>query len=246
MTDPTADPGPPEPEDLPDLPEPGGLIFDLDGTLVDTVPARIEAWLDTFREVGFPTDRAHLAGLIGADGKRLAREVAEVGGRRLSEDRAEAIDRRAGERFDEISLDPQPLPDAILLLSALGASTLPWAIATSSRAEQVTVSIKALGLANGPHIVDGSQVTQAKPAPDLLLHAAEQIGVASHRCWYVGDSTWDMRAARAAGMTALGVSTGAVSEDQLRGAGARVAISSLERLRQELRRRGLVAGSGSE
>ncbi len=220
------------------LPEPDGLIFDLDGTLVDTVGARIQAWLLTFEEVGFPVDRNHLAGLIGADGKRLAIEVAEVGGRRLSEDRAEAIDRRAGERFDEINLDPKPLPGAVRLLQSLAASDLPWAIATSSRAEQVAVSVAALGLGPDPHIVDGSSVGQAKPAPDLLLHTAERLGVSSRRCWYVGDAIWDMRAARAAAMAAIGVPTGAASTETLLAAGARLVVPSLVQLHLELQRRG--------
>ena len=58
------------------VPHPGGMLFDLDGTLVDTVNIRIEAWMRTFAEIGFPAERKHVAGLIGADGKRLAMEVA--------------------------------------------------------------------------------------------------------------------------------------------------------------------------
>lgn len=234
------DPGVDSPAGPGDLPEPDGLIFDLDGTLVDTVEARIEAWLLTFEELGFAVDRNHLAGLIGADGKRLAIEVAEVGGRRLSEDRAEAIDRRAGERFDEINLEPRPLPGAVELLQALAASDLPWAIATSSRAAQVTVSVGALGVGPDPHIVDGSSVAQAKPAPDLLLHTAERLGVSSRRCWYVGDATWDMRAARAAAMVAIGVPTGAASAETLVAAGAHLVVPTLAELRRELERRSLL------
>jgi len=226
---------------LEDLPDPGGLIFDLDGTLVDTVEARIEAWLDTFREIGFPAERRHVAGLIGADGKRLAREVAEVGGRRLSDDRAEAVDRRAGERYDEINVDPQALPGAREILAALHRSDLPWAIATSSRADQVTVSVRALEAEGDPHIVDGSQVTEAKPAPDLLLYAAERLGLPPQRCWYVGDATWDMRAAKAAGMAPIGVPTGAVSAETLLASGASVVIDSLDDLLADLRRRGRVS-----
>lgn len=224
-----------------DLPEPEGVIFDLDGTLVDTVGARIEAWLLTFQEIGFAVDRSHLAGLIGADGKRLAIEVAEVGGRRLSEDRAEAIDRRAGEHFDRINVEPRPLPGAVELLRALAGGDLPWAIATSSRAAQVATSIGALGIGPDVHIVDGSNVAQAKPAPDLLLHAAERLGLSSRRCWYVGDATWDMRAARAAAMVAIAVPTGAASADTLQAAGAHLVLLALDDLRHELQRRGLLA-----
>jgi HAD superfamily hydrolase (TIGR01549 family) len=219
---------------------PGALIFDLDGTLVDTVQERIEAWMRTFEEVGIKADRAHVAGLIGADGKRLAMEVAAIAERRLSEDRAEAIDRRAGEIFSELAAHPRPQPGAPELLRALDDAGLPWSIATSSRPEQARPSIEALRLPHEPRLADGSHVKQAKPAPDLLLYAAEQLDVPAHRCWYAGDATWDMRAARAAGMTRIAVATGAVSIDVLLSAGAQLAFRNLFELHDELSARGVL------
>jgi len=198
----------------------------------------MRAWLETFEEVGLPADREHVARLIGADGKRLAREVAAVAGRELEEERAEAIDRRAGEVYGRLNTRPRPLPGARSLLLALGAGDLPWAIATSSRAEQVQASVDALGLARQPLIVDGSHVEHAKPAPDLLLRAAERMAVAAPACWCVGDSTWDMLAANAATMTGIGVPTGAAPGHALLDAGAR-AVTDLETLAAELHRRGL-------
>ncbi len=86
----------------------------------------------------------------------------------------------------------------------------------------------SLGLAAEPMIVDASNVRHAKPEPDLLLLAAEQLGVRPARCWYVGDSTWDMVAAVAAGMIPVGVLAGAgVDEAALRGAGAAAVAASL-------------------
>jgi HAD superfamily hydrolase (TIGR01509 family) len=181
-----------------------------------------------------------VARLIGSDGKRLAREVAEVAGKRLDDARAEAIDRRSGEIYDRLNTDPRPIAGARSLLLALGASALPWAVATSSRAEQVGASIAALRLPTPPRIVDGSHVEHAKPAPDLLLLAAEQLGVPARRCWYVGDSTWDVLAARAATMTAIGVAYGAVPGSALVGAGAG-AVTTFRTLQANLRRRRLVA-----
>ncbi len=96
----------------------------------------------------------------------------------LTDEEAEAIDRRSGELFDERNRDPQPLPGARELLRALDERGLTWAIATSSRREQVTASIAALGLDHEPRIVDGSHVERAKPAPDLLLLGARELGVA--------------------------------------------------------------------
>lgn len=232
---------PPEPA-RPKAPDnPGAVIFDLDGTLVDTVNDRIEAWMRTFAEIGIKTDRSHVAGLIGADGKRLALEVAAIADRRLSEDRAEAIDRRAGEVFGELAPEPRPQPGARELLEALDERAVPWSIATSSRPEQARPSLRALGLGHEPRFTDGSHVKHAKPAPDLLLLAAEQLEMATHRCWYVGDATWDMRSARAAAMVGIGVATGAVSWEVLVSAGAQLAYRSLAELHDELSVRGVVS-----
>jgi HAD superfamily hydrolase (TIGR01509 family) len=224
---------------LAELPDPAGLLFDLDGTLVDTVEARIQAWLRTFAEVGVPADRDHVARLIGADGRRLAHEVAGVAGREITDERAEAIDRRAGEIYSTLNTNPQPLPGAQALLHALERSRLPWAIATSSRTQQVMKSVEALALTRQPKIVDGSQVEHAKPAPDLLLQGAERLGVPPHSCWCVGDSTWDIAAAKAAPMTSVGVPSGAASPADLVDAGAN-AVASLDGIELDLRRRGLL------
>ena len=218
------------------MPDPRALIFDLDGTLVDTVGTRIEAWLHTFAEADIPADRGHVAGLIGADGKRLAREVAQAAGRTLGEVEGEAIDRRAGEIYGELNTDPQPLPGVRELLLALDDARFTWAIATSSRAEQVLASVEALRLPRRPHITDGSDVEHAKPAPDLLLHSAHELGLPPADCWYVGDAVWDVLAARAAEMPVIAVPTGSASAEQLTAAGA-AAVTTFDGVFGELRRR---------
>ena len=215
------------------------MIFDLDGTLVDTVETRIRAWLQVFEEVGLPADRMHVARLIGADGKRLAKEVAEVAHKHLDDARAEAIDKRSGEIYDELNTNPRPIAGARTLLIALTQSALPWAIATSSRREQVGVSVKALKLPREPQIIDGSHVEHAKPAPDLLLLAAQELETPPRSCWYVGDSTWDMLAAHSASMVGVGVAYGSASKNDLLTSGAK-AVTSHRELHSELRRRGLV------
>jgi HAD superfamily hydrolase (TIGR01509 family) len=207
--------------------QPSALIFDLDGTLVDTVETRIAAWLRTFEEFGIPAGREQVAKLIGSDGRRVARIVAEAAGRAIDENLAEQIDHRAGEIFSELNTNPRALPGAQELLNALDEMGTPWAIATSSRPEQVDASIKALKLARPPTIVDGSRVTHAKPAPDLLLLAVRELGVEPSSAWYVGDSIWDMQAARAAGMPAIGVASGSATADELSGAGAWQTVDNL-------------------
>jgi len=212
------------------LPRPGAVVCDLDGTLVDTVPTRIRAWRRTFAEFGIPADRDHVSSLIGSDGKWLAEQVAARGDRTLSAEAAEAIDRRAGEIYGELNTEPRVLPGALAFVDALRSAGIPWAIATSSRPEQVSQSVAALGLPEQPVIVDGMQVSRAKPAPDLLLAAAEALGTRPEACWCVGDSRWDVRAATAAHMTPVGVATGSATRDELLADGAQVVVDRLDKL----------------
>jgi HAD superfamily hydrolase (TIGR01509 family) len=213
------------------LPRPEAVLFDLDGTLVDTVERRIEAWARVFVEFELPVERPRLGPLIGVDGRRLVREVAALAGRTADDALCEAIDKRCGEIYEGLNADPRPLPGVGELVAALESRGIAWAIATSSRREQVATSVAALGLGHEPTIVDGSHVEHAKPEPDLLLLGAERLGVDPSRCWYVGDSTWDIAAAIAAGMVPIGVTVGsAINGTVLTGAGAALVVPTLGEL----------------
>ncbi len=197
---------------------------------MDTVETRIVAWLRTFEEQRIPADRVLVASLIGSDGRRLARIVAEAAGQTLDSDREEEIDRRAGDIYSELNLEPKTVPGALELLQALDERRRPWAIATSSRREQVNASIKALARSRRAIVIDGSDVEHAKPAPDLLLFAARELEVEPSRCCYVGDAIWDMQAAVAAGMPAIAVTSGSATADELAGAGALFTVRDLTEL----------------
>ncbi len=217
------------------LPIPDAVLFDLDGTLVDTVATRIAAWLEALAEADLPTTRDQLAPLIGLDGKRLAREIAALAGRPIDEHRSEEIDRRSGEIYEKLNSSPRPLTGVRRVVEAIEKRGIVWAIATSSRKEQVTASVAALGLPSEPTIVDASHVEHAKPEPDLLLLAAKEVDVVPARCWYVGDSTWDMVSAVAAGMIAIGVFAGsAVDPGALEGAGAAAVVPTLNEIADAL------------
>jgi HAD superfamily hydrolase (TIGR01509 family) len=218
------------------LKRPGAVVLDLDGTLVDTVETRIEAWMRAFAQEGIEADRTFVAQLIGSDGRRLAREVGEAAGVTVDDERAERIDALSGSIYSRLNTDPQPLPGATELLDALDAAGTPWAIGTSSRREQVGRSVAALQRPTPPLIIDGTTVQRAKPHPALLLAAAAAMQTDPAACWCVGDSTWDMQAATAAGMTAIAVMAGsAVTEDQLRAAGAEIVVSTLGDLASRLK-----------
>ena len=119
------------------LPIPAAVLFDLDGTLIDSVETRIAAWLDALEQAGLPTTHERLAPLIGLDGRRLAREIAAIAGRPIEDARAKEIDRRAGERYEDLNREPRPLPGVGRLIEVLEDRDITWAIATSSRKEQV-------------------------------------------------------------------------------------------------------------
>ena len=127
------------------LATPAGIAFDLDGTLVDTVGARIDGWLEALAAAGMRTTRNEIAPMIGMDGKRLARVVAEANDRGVADGEIEELDRAAGEAFDRLNTSPRPLPGAGDLLEAIEGRGLRWVIATSSRAEQVARASRGTG-----------------------------------------------------------------------------------------------------
>jgi HAD superfamily hydrolase (TIGR01509 family) len=225
---------------LADLPEPAAILFDLDGTLVDTVSKRIAAWQVALGRHGIDAAPERIGGYIGSDGRFLAREMARLAGREMDWAESDVVDQLSGALFDELNKAPVPLPGATELLTALEESGVTFAIATSSQPGQVAVSVSALRLPSPPSITDGSHVAHAKPEPDLLFASAVQLGVPPERCWYVGDATWDMMASSRAGMTGIGVTTGASDATALVVAGALVSIPDLTVLLAALRTRGLV------
>lgn len=227
------------------LPAPRAVVFDLDGTLVDTVGTRVQAWMAAFPDFGIEPDPAFLAPLMGSDGHLLARMVAEHAGVSLEPGVDEDIDRVAGQHFSELNRHPRQLPGVADVVAWLDRQSLPWAIATSSRPDEALASVAALALAKAPVVVDGSDVEHAKPAPDLLLKAAHVLDVEPRATWYVGDSRWDMLAAAAAGMTAVGITTGATSAPELVEAGASLTFDSLAGLLDHLTTAGTEPAQGA-
>jgi HAD superfamily hydrolase (TIGR01549 family) len=196
------------------------LIFDLDGTLVDTVYAHVFAWQRALIELGSPVDGWRIHRRIGMSGGLFARAVAREIGRELTVDEAEALQRRHGEVFREILPDRRPLPGAIELLAALRRAGVIHGIATSGRRPEIDRSLEALEIPDGLVVVERGDVARAKPEPDLFLACQERLGVAAADCYVVGDAVWDLLAARRAGMLSVGLLTGGYGEDELRSAGA--------------------------
>ena len=196
------------------------LIFDLDGTLVDTVYAHVFAWQRALLDFGSPIDGWRIHRRIGMSGGLFVRAVNREIGRELSDDEADSLQRRHGEIFREILPERRPLPGAIDLLVALRAAGIVHGIATSGRRPEINLSLEALGVPEDTIVVERGDVLRAKPEPDLFLACKERLGVEVGDCYVVGDAVWDLLAARRAGMLSVGLQTGGYGEDELRAAGA--------------------------
>ncbi|HXG39457.1 MAG TPA: HAD family hydrolase [Candidatus Limnocylindrales bacterium] len=196
------------------------LIFDLDGTLVDTVYAHVFAWQRAFAEIDLPIEGWRIHRRIGMSGGLFTRAAAREVGRPLSDSEIEALQARHGELYRELLPERRPLPGAIELLEHLRAAGVPYGIATSGRRPEIDASLGALRLPADVVVVERGDVLWAKPEPDLFLACQERMGVAVRDVTVVGDAVWDLLAARRAGMLAVGLLTGGYGEDELARAGA--------------------------
>jgi HAD superfamily hydrolase (TIGR01509 family) len=196
------------------------IVFDLDGTLVDTVYAHVFAWQRAFTEAGMSIDGWKIHRRIGMSGGLFTRAAARELGRDIAPEEAEVLQRRHGELFREFLPDPRPLPGAVDLLRYLRTTGVVYGIATSGRRPEVDASLKVLGVGPETVVVERGEVTRAKPEPDLFLACQERLSVEAEDCYVVGDAVWDLLAARRAGMLSIGLLSGGYGADELERAGA--------------------------
>jgi len=196
------------------------LIFDLDGTLIDTVYAHVFAWQEALAEAGMPIEGWRIHRRIGMSGGLFTRAVAREIGRTLLPEEARALQRRHGEIFSRLLPVRRPVPGAVELLRHLREASVPHGIATSGRRPEIDASLAALEVPGDMVVVDRGDVARAKPEPDLFFACQERLGVAVEDCYVVGDAVWDLLAARRARMLSVGVLTGGYGLDELSRAGA--------------------------
>jgi beta-phosphoglucomutase-like phosphatase (HAD superfamily) len=196
------------------------FIFDLDGTLVDTVYAHVVAWQQALEESGFVIDGWRIHRRIGMSGGLFTRAVAREIGRPLTMEEQTRLSRRHGELFLELLPVRRPLTGAPGLLRRLYEGGVPFGIATSGVHPEIDASLAVLGVPPGVIVIDRGDVLRAKPEPDLFLACQERMGVRREDCYVVGDAVWDLLAARRAGMLSVGLLSGGYGEDELISAGA--------------------------
>jgi HAD superfamily hydrolase (TIGR01509 family) len=196
------------------------MIFDLDGTLVDSVYAHVFAWQRVLAEADIHIDGWKIHRLIGMSGGLLTKAAAREIGRDLPDAEAEALQKRHGSVYKELLPVRRPLPGAVELLRHLRQTRIAHGIATSGKREDVKPSLAALSVPDDIVVVDRSDVERAKPEPDLFLAVQSRLNVGAEECYVVGDAVWDLLAARRAGMLGVGLLSGGYGEEELARAGA--------------------------
>lgn len=210
----------------------GGILFDLDGTLVDSVYPHVLAWREALRGVGVELDVWRIHRRIGMSGGLMAHAILRETGRKVNAAEAQRLLDLHAVAYARQSAAIQPLSGARELLERLTSLNVPWTIATSARLDSARPTLAALGVGPEIPIVTRDQVEFAKPDPDLFLAAAERLELDIEDCVVVGDSVWDLLAARRARALGVGLLSGGYGRDELERSGAyRVYEDPLDLLR---------------
>jgi HAD superfamily hydrolase (TIGR01509 family) len=196
------------------------FLFDLDGTLIDSVYQNVIAWRHALAKLDIDLSVWRIHRRIGMSGGLFVSALLRETGRSLSDDDIEALQQDHAAQYLAQVDSVRPLPGAADLLAALTAHGVPWAIATSGRRVMAQAALAMLGLPDDAPMVTRDMVRHAKPDPDLFLAAAALIGVNPRDAWVVGDSVWDLLAARRAGALGIGLLSGGYGREELERAGA--------------------------
>lgn len=196
------------------------FLFDLDGTLVDSVYQHVLAWREALESGGIHLAVWRIHRQIGMSGGLFINALLRETGLSVSAEEAERLQRVHGEAFRRYASQVRPLPGAEELLAYLTEAGVPWAIATSGRRESAALSLRLLGLSDDVPIITRDLVRHAKPDPDLFLAAAEKLNVEVSDSVVVGDSIWDLLAARRARALGVGLLSGGYGREELERAGA--------------------------
>jgi HAD superfamily hydrolase (TIGR01509 family) len=196
------------------------FLFDLDGTLIDSVYQHVIAWREALEEVGVSLAVWKLHRRIGMSGGLFVAALLRELETDLDEETLGRLPGIHAEAYARHYPSVRPLPGATELLAALTEQGVPWAIATSGAERSAGPARELLGLSPDTPFVTRDLVRYAKPDPDLFLAAAEKIGVDIQDSIVVGDSVWDLLAARRARALGIGLLSGGYGREELFYAGA--------------------------
>jgi HAD superfamily hydrolase (TIGR01509 family) len=196
------------------------FLFDLDGTLIDSVYQHVVAWREALAGVDINLSVWKIHRRIGMSGGLFVTALARELETDLDPETLTALPKLHEEAFLRHYETVAPLPGAIDLLATLTEHGVPWAIATSGVARYADLARDLLHLPPDTPFITRDQVKYAKPDPDLFLTAADRIGVDIRDSMVVGDSVWDLLAARRARALGIGVLSGGYGREELIYSGA--------------------------
>jgi HAD superfamily hydrolase (TIGR01509 family) len=197
------------------------FLFDLDGTLVDSVYEHVLAWKEALDSEGIDLSVWRIHRKIGMSGGLFTNQLIRETGVAIDEERGERLRKVHARAYQRMGDRIRPLPGARDLLTWLTSVGIRWAIATSGRMETASVNLKALGVdPERVPVVTRDQVKYAKPDPDLFLAAAERLNAPIETAVVVGDSIWDMLAAARCRALGVGLLCGGYGAEELQKATA--------------------------
>jgi len=197
------------------------FIFDLDGTLTDSVYQNVAAWKEALDAENVPLAMWRIHRKIGMSGGLMLSALCRETGMELSKKQAERLSRLHGEAYERLQGQIIALPGAVDLLQRLDDENLSWCIATSGEMATAEINLKVLGLDSSRiNLVTRDDVNQGKPDPGLFIAAADKLGAPIDECLVVGDAIWDMLAARRAKAIGIGLLSGGYDVSELERAGA--------------------------
>jgi HAD superfamily hydrolase (TIGR01549 family) len=196
------------------------FLFDLDGTLIDSVYQHVVAWRDALEAVGINLAVWKIHRRIGMSGGLFVTALARELDTELDRETLAELPRLHAEAYVRQFDSVRPLPGAADLLGTLTEHHVPWAIATSGAERSARPALGLLDLPDDIPLVTRDQVRYAKPDPDLFLTAAESVGADIRDSIVVGDSVWDMLAAQRARALAIGLLSSGYGREELIYSGA--------------------------
>jgi HAD superfamily hydrolase (TIGR01549 family) len=205
--------------EYPQAPTPA-FLFDLDGTLIDSVYQHVVAWRAALAAIGIDLAVWRIHRRIGMSGGLFVQALLRETGRSLSADDIQELQQAHAAEYRKQLSSVTALPGARELLAALTGAGVRWGIATSGYAATARPALELLGLPADTPMVTRDMVRHAKPDPDLFLACAALLDVEPRHAMVVGDSVWDLLAARRAGALGIGLQSGGYGREELERAGA--------------------------
>jgi HAD superfamily hydrolase (TIGR01549 family) len=220
------------------------FLFDLDGTLIDSVYQHVLAWGEALERAGIELSVWRIHRKIGMSGGLLINALLRETGRDLTTTDAENLQKWHAEAYAKVVGQVRPLPGAVELLAHLAQAKVPFAIATSGKLAGAKPSLEMLKVGPKVPVITRDHVQHAKPDPDLFLAAAERLGVSIFHSMVVGDSVWDLLAAQRARALGIGLASGGYGREELERAGAYRTYDDPADLMEHLDEMGVRVGKG--